>query len=61
MTDDIPPRAQLYQELCGDIDGVIMEHANMYTLTIPEILGCLELVKTGVIGNGLALDEEDRP
>jgi hypothetical protein len=60
MKDEVPPRAQLYEELCEEIFDVLLTHGKMYTLLVPEMLGCLDLVKMRVIEESSSLfDEED--
>jgi hypothetical protein len=59
MTDEIPPRAQLYEELCDELFDVLMTHGKMYTLLVPEILGCLDLVKMRVIEDATDIEDEE--
>lgn len=37
MSEEIPPRAQLYEELCEELFEVILTHGKMFTLLVPEI------------------------
>lgn len=59
MTDEIPPRAQLYEDLCDEIFEVLLTHGKMYTLLVPEMLGCLDLVKMRVIDEATSIEDED--
>jgi hypothetical protein len=53
--DDIPPRAVLYEELCEELFDVLLTHGKMYTLLVPEMLGCLDVVKARVIDESSSL------
>lgn len=59
MSEQIPARAQLYEELCEELLEVIETHGKMYTLLVPEILGCLKLVELRVIEDSESLFDED--
>ena len=59
--DEIPPRAQLYEELCEELFEVILTHGKMFTLLVPEMLGCLDLVKQRVIDESETLFDVDDP
>jgi hypothetical protein len=59
MDDEVPPRAQLYEELCDEIFDVLLTHGKMYTLLVPEMLGCLDLVKMRVIDEATSLYDEE--
>lgn len=59
MSEEIPPRDQLYEELCEELFEVILTHAKMFTLLVPEMLGCLDLVKMRVIDESESLFDED--
>lgn len=59
MSEEIPPSAQLYEELCNELLEVIETHGKMFTLLVPEILGCLKLVELRVIEDSESLFDED--
>ena len=59
MNDSIPARAQLYEELCEELLEVIETHGKIFTLLVPEILGCLKLVEMRVIEDSESLFDED--
>lgn len=59
MNDNIPPRAQLYEELCDELFEVLLTHGKMYTLLVPEMLGCLDLLKMRVIEDSQCLEDEE--
>lgn len=60
MTDTFNARhrAQLTGELCDELRDLIHEHGRMFTLTVPEVIGVLEILKFELIADQATPDFE---